>query len=236
MKRNYHMRKYQRVKYQIPNVLNPDELVMTIKKNNVSVFDLSSVDRKTYPLLGIDDAEKGFYLNLEANIAKFKSMEILSGKLKLYIMPIEVIPRTTEGTQPSYQKNGGIMGYQTQKTWVDAEGGEQTETQVAKPSGYASMWNVSAETPGYGTRFITNKGSKVQKFTFKGSKKEWNVLKADPTGFTQSLPLPVGISPLNNKTVTIDITEITGPDWKDGTKFYVFDSHTLLVKFKGRKV
>lgn len=235
-------RPYQVTRYRIPNVLNPDELIMKIKFNTV-LYHYPNTPIPTRFELPVNGSSVGELLqshNFTDNAAKFNQIEFLSGKLSFYII--------NEGltSDPDYRipiPSYLMIGMHTRRRWYDANLQEQSEALIPKPDSLESMWNQSAETPGYSIRlcnYITS-GKGIQKLAFRASKRSFDVLKANPTSFQQNLPLdtsdPAVIYPSNVMNAFIDIVDvdqITGRDYENPIVILV--SRTLLVRFKGAAV
>lgn len=199
--------------------------------NEVNIFDNATVGRVSYPLNGIRKDKITDYHNLFGNMGKFKQIEFLKGDLKIYLL--------VEGgiASGSSRYNTGMMGYSTQRFWVDDQLEIQSELVIPKPETVSRMWTVSSEIPGYGVRFIKSPySSKINKYKFKGSKKDWKTLKANPTGFQVNLPLPEDdpvdtTYPKNIKLLHLDLGETLNDS---RVAYQVYTSHTVLVRFKGR--
>ncbi|AGO61977.1 hypothetical protein [Circo-like virus-Brazil hs1] len=234
-KRKYYQRKYQKTKYQIPNVLVPDELVMKVKRNWV-ITTARGVNRIILPINGLQKGDVEEYFNLSKNMAKFKQIEFLSGKVSIYPRPHY---RTVRDRNIELV-NDTMVGYFTARQWVDQDLELQNELVIPKQESYITMWTESAETPGYGIKLLKNAYcDNRSKFGFKGSKKDWKTLKANPTSFQENLPFDGTANdyvPKNIKLLYLDYTELVGNelDQTDGSAMIFLISHSLLVRFKGR--
>lgn len=217
---------------------------MKVKRNSYyDPMDDMSISRVSYPVNGFMKGDVDEYHNLSANMAKFKQIEVLSGSVKFYFMPAEIIPVNDEFAA-YYNTSYHMMGYHTRRRWVDQDLNLQSEIIIPKPENVNNMWNISAEIPGYGVRFIPTlyTTGKLKKYAFKGNKKDWRTLKANPTSWQQNLPLPSTdpvdtVYPKNVKFVDLDIGEIrTGVTGLNayGSHLRIFVTQTLLVRFKGR--
>lgn len=232
-------RPYQITRYRIPNVLNPDELIMKIKWNHYFYYNpvATLVERIELPVNGATIAELQASQNFNENAARFNQIEFLSGKLSLYIINEGLNNHPDTGAfYPTYL----MIGMHTRRRWFDANLVEQSEAIIPKPDFFTSMWTQSAETPGYSVRLVNyiTSGKGIQKLAFRASKESFRTLKANPTSFQQNLPLdtsdPNIIYPSNVMNAFIDITDIdssTAPVTVNRCKILV--SRTLLVRFKG---
>ena len=225
---------------------------MKVKRNSFhTITDNTNPTRLDFPINGFRKGEVSEYHNLVANMAKFKQIEMLSGSIKLYIIPHQadigavIDPVATEDHLYLNTTAFHIMGYHTRRRWVDQDLMPQEEILIPKPEHPGNMWTQTAEIPGYGVRFIPSvyTTSKLKKYAFKANKKDWRTLKANPTSWQQNLPLPGGddastIYPKNVKMVNIDLVELRGGNVGSGTNngsgISVYVTHTLLVRFKGR--
>lgn len=229
-KRKRHPSKHEKIWYTIPNVLTPDELVMRIRMNDIYTVDGEVPQRLELPVNGFRSSLISEYHNLELNMNRFKQIEFISGNVKAYILK--------QGGSGSSISNF-YMGYHTVRQWVDQDLEIQTEIIIPKEDTYQRMWNQSAEIPGYGYRFLGNRYEpEIRNYKFSGSKDDWKTLKANPTGFQENLPLPGDLNeradfyPRNLKMLYLDFAE----DYSTaGDRLQVFISHTLLVRFKGRR-
>lgn len=205
---------------------------MKITMNEMTTFNSGIVGRVSYPLNGIRKDKITDYHNLFGNMGKFKQIEFLKGDLKIYLLV-----ETSMSTSTTLRVNSGMMGYSTQRFWVDDQLEIQSELVIPKPGNVGDMWAVSSEIPGYGVRFIkTALNANINKYKFKSSKKDWRTLKANPTGFQVNLPLPEDdpvdtLYPKNIKLLHLDLVETADSNL---TVYQVYTSHTVLVRFKGR--
>ncbi len=224
---------------------------MKVKKNSIhTISDVNNPTRLDFPINGFRKGEVSEYHNLVANMAKFKQIEVLSGSIKFYIIPFQhdigavIDPEAEIDTLYQNSINFYMMGYHTRRRWVDQELNSQEEILIPKPQNPQELWTQSAETAGYGVRFIPSiyTTSKLKKYAFKANKKDWRTLKANPTSWQQNLPLPGGDSsitvyPQNVKMVVVDFVEPNtnaGSGSTNGSSMVVYVTHTLLVRFKGR--
>lgn len=239
-RRNYRaQRPYQITRYRIPNVLNPDELIMKIKFNDiVSIDPANATTRIIYPVNGSRLSELTRTTNFASNAAKFRQVEFLSGKLSFYIIN-QGFGRLSSLGIPSYL----MIGMHTIRRWYDEDLTAQTETVISQPTNFNNMWQGSSETQGYSIRLVNTitSGKGIQKLAFKGSKSSFKTLKANPTGFQENLPLPTTdpdrVFPANSMEAHVDLCFISDGNAATETaqNTVVLVSRTILVRFKGAR-
>lgn len=231
-------RRYQRTRYQVPNVITPDELIMTVKMNKREGF--VGTKRITALVNGFNFDDIPNYHNLQGNMDKFEQMEILAGSYSVYF----VLMGTYSGISGQTNPDAVLIGSYPSRRWVDASLEYKRENVPDAATSSTNMWEELSEIPGYKINFLQSQYSShgIKKLRWKASKKNWRTLKANPTSWQMNLPLVKdpnntenNIYPGNVMTIYYDVSQGFGTPAGDSILLSAFTSSTLLVRFKGRK-
>ncbi len=227
------------------NILNPDELVMTFKRNN---SDIMSTTTKFYDeyVFGTSAVYWSEFQNLVTQANRFNQVEILAGSLTVYVYNNQVnVFEPISGSQNSIiTPNTALILTQPYRIWLDENENPTSEISFEDPDNKSAAWRTTSEMPGVRGKFVCNAGQKnVQKMKWKFNQKSWKRLKAIKTGFQLKLnagqpEIPSGLTdfPSNCAKVKISITSNNtgGANIRGGTEIYF--SQTMTLRFKGRKV
>lgn len=229
------------------NLITPDELVVSFKRNGYQKLALTTPYNLQYSVFGVLKEEWTAFQNIQEVAKQFKMVEFLSGSLNLYLF-----------NNLSYQKlveaSGSVVGfqvpttifvaYQTARRWLPeiTPSGVQQEILFPDVTDKTHAWEFVSELPGVSGKFISNSGGAkpIQKLRWKFSQKSWKTLKADPTGFQCNLDADGNLSdtgqpyfPLNNAVVKVAFD--LGDDAIVAGNLEMYGSQRIVLRFKGRR-
>lgn len=245
-------RRYQRTKYRVNNMITPDELVVSFKRNGFQRFASNTPTNLLFSVFGCQAAEWPDFQNITEVAKKFKMVEFLSGSMSLYFfnnMQKYIFETPPEGSLAVTAPTTLFVAYQTARRWQPQTGtsgikqAPQQEILFPDVTSKTDAWSYTAELPGVSGKFICNAGGAKpsQKLKWKFTQKSWKSLKADRTGFQANIdptdgslqPSAEPYFPVNNAVVKLgfdiwDLVSVVG-------NLEMYGSQRITLKFKGRR-
>lgn len=243
-KRNeYAQRKYEITKFNVNNLLRPDELTMSFKRNYLVGIGPGGTVRNEYFIFGSYYSDLTAFENWTEMSQQYKQVEFLSGSLTMYVFN-NVVGVTEDGDGTNHPTSTqAVLAYKTMRQWRDENGDNETESGMGQiPQGKLGLWNTVSERPGVSMKFVQSGATgqpNMQKLKWTANQHSFNRLKADRTGFQvnretmefgERYPHNSMIVDLAFNADAIDI----GKENYGAIQVYV--SQKIWVRFKGRMV
>lgn len=206
-------------------------------------------------VFGIRGNDFTLYENLAEVATQYRQLEIISGESTLYMFNQSTADRfTLNGDNRAYygsRNSTGVVAYMPFRTWVDFNNEQQDEVRMVDPLGgdpipgnKTGIWERFSEVPGVQIRFVRagpGVDDNMQKLKFKCTQNSFKKLRANRTGFQMNMvdlagnPVPLQF-PKNQMAVDImfDLIDATQAQTLAKPRMEIFESHKVLIKFKGR--
>lgn len=213
-------------------------------KHNEFIDVASVTQRISWPVFGVDATYLPQVTGWAENVAKYDMVEFLSGKLLVYFINAynSVVNRGGDNVPLGQSNPYFIVGKYVTRNAIDYSGNVVAESPPPAPVSAATLWEQTAEYPGYACKLVgpVQSAKCTQRFKFKMKQRSFKTMKADPSNF-QIRTSDIGTTgefPLNRAGVTIDVCRL-GPQPSNTVNlspFHVLLSYTFMVKFKQKKL
>lgn len=252
MKRSYsgyytNPKRYQKTKYTVNNLIDPDELYMPLRRNYYIREGGDSIQQKVFDIFGVEDgSDLSLYENWTEIAAKYKQVEFIKSELKLYYYDnqarwFDLSMGSWEGYLAQFAGCGtSVFAYKPYRAWVDENNDERVEKKIDNSSitSKLNIWEIASEQPGVITKIVKNGpgcgGQNMRKVKLKCNQSAFRDLRSKKTGFQINIDsIGTGQSfPQNRMMLDFMFDPSDLAVTRGDIEIYV--SHTMWVKFKGR--